>query len=341
MINRKTLGGLVVALILLGLLSWFTTQKRYATVEGGGFEDVLTEPIDASAVHSIRAWIGAAPDSAVELERSGDGWVVASSWGWPAKPALVDQLMTDLGELKGEKRSSSAEVLDDYQIDDEGGLHVVGEGAGGSELFHLVAGKTAPRGGSFVRANGSNDVYASRSSLWSSFGVWGEEPTNPDPKRWLNLQVHRATAVNVESVTIRDGQREIVLQKELAAPADTADSAAADPGREEWTWKPDAAGAFDKSKVDGIVSTLCNLYASDAVVPVEGEEDPYGLASPGRTVTLTLEDGTSTTIAFGNSREEDQKTYLRVGDDGLPALIYDSTVDRVFQERDALKPKES
>ena len=103
----------------------------------------------------------------------------------------METLLDDLSGLKGEKRSSSAEVLADYQIDEENGVHVVGAGTGGSELFHLVVGKTATRGGSFVRRHDSNDVFLAGASLRSSFGVWGDEPKPPEPKRWLELRVHR------------------------------------------------------------------------------------------------------------------------------------------------------
>ena len=58
------------------------------------------------------------------------------------------------------------------QIDEEAGVHIVGRGTGGSELFHLVVGKTALRGGSFVRRYDANDVFLCAASLRSSVGVW-------------------------------------------------------------------------------------------------------------------------------------------------------------------------
>lgn len=334
MMTPRTLTGLAVALVALGALAWGTSQKRYSTVEDGGFEKLLATPIDAGAVQSVRAWLGSSPDSVVNLTREGDGWVVAADWSWPAKGDLVDKLLTDLGELRGERRSSSADVLDDYQIGENTGLHLVGTGAGGSELFHVIAGKQAARGGSFIRRSDSNDVFITSTGLRASFGVWGEEPAAPDAKRWMNLRVHQADRQDVDRISLQDAGKEIVLEKEFAAPADSAGMV----DRADWTWKADASGAFDKGKVDGILGTLCSLYASEAVPP--DAENEYGLADSNRKVQIAFADGHTVTVAFGNTLEEDAKTYFQV-DDGPPALIYDSTVERIFQSRNDLKPTET
>jgi len=340
MMNRKSLTLLAVALVVLGVLSWATTQRRYATVEGGGFEQLMDKPIDGAQVQTIRAWLGSEPDSTVELQRRGDGWILTTSYDWPAKPDLVKTLLDELSGLKGELRSSSADVLADYQIDDDNGVHVIGLGAGGTELFHLVVGKSALRGGSFVRREGSNDVFLAGASLRSSFGVWGDEPKPPQAKRWLELRVHKAERQDIDRIVLHEDGTDITLEKEFseAAPAADDSSGVTMPDRSQWTWKSDQQGDIDKSKADGILGTLCNLYASDVVPPGEGE-DPFGLENAKRSLDITFQDGHSVHIAFGNDAEDGKKTYVRVGDDGLPALIYTSTVDRLFPPRSELKPQ--
>jgi hypothetical protein len=123
-----------------------------------------------------------------------------------------------------------------------------------------------------------------------------------------------------------------------AAPADSAAAAPppAGPDRSDWTWKRDAAGEFDKAKVDGILSTICSLYAFDVAHPDSAAA--YGLAAPTRSVEVALHSGESTSIYFGADADDDKKTYFRVGADGRPAIIYKSTVDRIFQKRQDLKP---
>ncbi|MGQ0721670.1 MAG: DUF4340 domain-containing protein [Candidatus Eiseniibacteriota bacterium] len=357
MISRKILLVLAGVLVALGLLSALTGRSRYATAEHGGFVELLEGSFDAAQVHKVRAWLGSLPDEPVVLERSGEGWAVASRWGWTAKEDLVKRLLDDFQALRGEKRASSSDVLADFEADDEKGLHVVAEAAGGSELFHLIVGKTSVRGGGFVRLAGSDDVYLTQSALRSSFGVWGDEPKAPDAKRWIELRVYQADRLDVDRIVVRDGAKELVLEKEFQlaaaapppAPADSAAAAAAasdtaavpasppGPDRAEWTWKRDAAGEFDKGKADGILSTLCSLYAFDVADPDSAVA--YGLDAPKRSVDLVLQSGETVTIWFGADTEDEKKTWFRVGADGRPAVIYKSTVDRIFQKRQDLKPQ--
>ena len=344
MIGRRTLGILAVALLVMIGLSLMTSKRRYQTVEGGGFVPV-TGGVDAGRISVVRAWLGEDAEHAVELQRSSDGWVVASAWGWKAKDDLVQNLLDDLAGLSGERRSGSGEILSEFEIDDASGLHVLAEGDAGSELFHLVVGKSTTRGGCFVRLAGSDEVLVTSASLRSSFGVWGDEPKAPEAKRWIDLRIHRAERNDVDRVVITDGDREIVLEKvfeepEASAPEEGEESEGpAEVDRSKWTWKPDTAGEFDKGKTDGLVSTLCNLYANDVVEP--GDLDRYGLGAGARRAELTFKDGTTTPIWFGATKGEDDKfVYFRVGAEGDPAEIYKSTVDRIFLARSELKPKE-
>ena len=339
MMSRKTLGMLAGVLVVLGALSYLTSRQRYGAAEGGGFESLLGSNVDAGAVQSIKAWVGAIPDTTVELTRSGDGWVVASRWNWKAKSDLVDKLVEDLKGLSGELRSSSEDVLEDYQIDDGNGMHLVGAGSGGTEMFHLIVGKSATRGGTFVRRNGSDDVYLCTPALRSSFGLWGDERKPPDAKRWIELRVNQTDRTNVDRIVLHDGAAVLTLEKEFPAASAPDSSGVTKPDRANWTWKADAAGAIDKAKADGILGTACNLYATDVVDPA-GAAD-YGLADATRWMELTLSDGTAVKVRFGRVTDEDKKVYLQVGDDGLPAKTYESTVNRLFLKRSELKPQTS
>lgn len=356
MMSRKTLWGLFGALVVVVLLSMFTGRARYSTTEGGGFVTIL-DSFDPADAQSIKAWLGEFPDEPVVLTRSGDGWVVSSRWDWPAKEDLVKRLLDDLDNLKGEKRSSSANVLADFQADDSLGLHLTATGSAGGELFHLVVGKSSVRGGGFVRQEGSDEVFLTQAPLRSSFGVWGDEPKAPDPKRWIELRVEQADRQDVDRIVLHEGGKDIVLEKEFemvaAEPAapDTsgagADSAAAPdtaqaalepkPDRSKWTWKPDAAGEFDKAKADGILSTVCSVYAFDVADP--DSVASYGLDDPSQSVEVFFQDSDPVTIQFGKETEDGKKVYFRVAPDGKPATIYKTTVDRLFPSRADLKPQ--
>ena len=109
MMSRRFLSILAAALVLLIGLSFLASKARYSTARGGGFEDVLERKPDTGQIQSIKAWIGDKPDSTVVLERAGDGWTIPSRYGWKAKTELVQQLLDDFSNMKGEIRSSKAE----------------------------------------------------------------------------------------------------------------------------------------------------------------------------------------------------------------------------------------
>ncbi len=338
MMSQKTIGVLAGALVLFVLTSWLTSRGKYAATEGGGFQDLLDPPVDPQSVQTIKAWVGAIPDTTVELARAGEGWVVSTRWNWPAKKDLVDQLLEDLKNLRGEVRSSSEEVLADYQIDDAEGMHLVATDKGGTELFHIVVGKTAVRGGGFVRKSGSNDVLLTAASLRSPFGLWGDERKPVDPKRWLELRVTDIEREDVDRVVLRDGATEIVLEKVFGPAIPDTAGGAPRPDRTSWTWKRDAKGEFDKARTDGVLGSLCNLYATDVIDPSAAAE--YGLGETARIVELVKNGGETVRIRFGATIDDGKMTVLQVGD-GTPAKIHKSTADRVFPKRSELKPQSS
>jgi len=362
MITRKNLGMLVGALVVLVAASWATSKHRYSAEAGGGFESLLAKPLDPGSVQKIKAWVGALPDSSVELSRNGDGWVVSSRYGWKGKKDLIDRLLEDVKGMRGELRSSSDAVLADYQIDDKKGMHLVGLGASGAEVFHVIVGKTSMRGGNFVRRVGSNNVYLCEASLRSPFGLWGEEMKAPDPKRWIELRVNETSRQDVDRIVLHDGTNETVLEKVFAMaapdttkpkPAPMSETTKADStkkpeppkpagptlDRNNWTWKPDKAGPIDKGKADGILGTLSNLYATDVCDPKNA--DQYGLNPPKRSADLVLKDGKTVTFKFGNTIDAEKMVYMKIGDAGLPAKIYQSTVERIFTKRSELKPSKA
>jgi len=148
-------------------------------------------------------------------------------------------------------------------------------------------------------------------------------------------------------MVLRNGSQEVVLVKEFeeieVPPADddtagTAAEPATTADRTAWTWRPDGAGEFDKNTIDGILGTLCSIYASDVADPANLAD--YGLDDDARTAELVFEDGTTRTIAFGAvSAADEGRVYFRV-DDGDPAEIYKNTADRIFKDRSELSPKQ-
>jgi hypothetical protein len=328
---KRTLVILAIVFVGLLVLSQLTSRRRLATTEGGGFVEIIPTGIDTGEIESLRGWLGSAPDTLVELKRAGDGWVVASLYDWPVQENRVTQLLDDVAGLSGELRSSTEAVLPDYQIDDESGFHLIGGRAGGSEVFHIVIGKNSPRGGSFIRNAGSNDVYAASASFRSNFGLYGDDPGPPEGGRWADKQVLNVERNDVDKVVLTTPDDTIVLEKAFETPEEEG----ALPDRTQWTWIDDDRGEFDKAKADRVLNAICRLYAADIVDPAG--IDTLGLGDTARVGEITLSNGTVERVRFGAQNEASQQVYF-VKDGGMPATIHTSTVDRIFVARADLSP---
>lgn len=111
---------------------------------------------------------GDEPDNKVVVSRSSAGeWVVESLYNAPARANFISGLIKDLSELKGEWRADNPDVLGDFQIRDEEGLHIVIEGAGGQVIYHAVVGLKALKWNmNFIRQAGTSMVvYVPRGFL--------------------------------------------------------------------------------------------------------------------------------------------------------------------------------
>jgi hypothetical protein len=342
MTNLRKLIGILVVLFVVLFLAQMLTDRRGPTVERGGFESLVDPSLDMGSIDVIRGWLAASPDTTVQLRREGEGWVVASAHDWPARDDRVETLLDQLEGLSGEKRSSSADVLDDYQIGEENGFHLVAETAQGAEIVHLVVGKNAG-GGEFVREEGSNDVYLTRAGFRNSFGVWGESPTLNE-RQWVNTEVVKIDAGEIDRVALRSDGSEIVLERqfETLPPSSGDDEEGVDLGgeagldRNQYTYAPDAAGPFDKAAADRIVRTVSSLHAYDVADP--DSVDAYGLGDDADVVEIQMIDGTEHVIRFGEVTDDERQYFMREG--GKPARIHKGTPERVFVDRATLSPKE-
>lgn len=340
--RRMALLAIVLA-VLVGLAK-LTGDKRLETAKGGGFATLVGESVDMNTVDVIKGWIGAKPDSAVELKRSGEKWVVATRWDWPAKEPQVKSLLDDLTGLRGEQRPSNDKVLSEFQLADDNGFHLVGSKSGGSELFHLVVGKSAG-GGDFVRKEGSKDVYLSTKAIRTKFGLWGDDPKPPQQSRWVDLNVFKVDHATIDKVVLRSSDGEIVLERSFAplvAPAgsDTAgpvvDVGAPAVDRTNYTYRADGKGAIDKNKADQVVRAVSSLYAAEALDPSRNLAE-LGLSPPERIVEVTDSTGTTTRILFGKPATDPNRLYFQL-EGRPPAEINKATVERIFADRKSLAP---
>lgn len=333
MLSPRNLIVLAVLLVVLGGLYFATSGRRANFDEAGGFTAIVPAGFEADVVYGITA---RKQGEALELSRTGDGWVLSSRHDAPANENKVATLLGNLESAEGEFRSASAAALGDYALADTSALHLELRGEGGDILLHLLLGKRSG-GGNFVRRDGSDEVYLASHNFLGDFGIWGDEISAPRPQTWMDLAVFSAPRDSVRAVTIEGPEVQLAMEKEFAAP-DTSAAAAA-PREYEWrVTRPDDFLAV-KTRADGIVGSLASMRMSDVVSG--GEVDPaWGLGEDAALVRVLLASGDEVVLEFGAPLEGDENArYFRVRGEPLvwkaPGYLYNN----IFKPVDELRPE--
>jgi len=349
MLNRRNLIILAVVVVVLMAVSLLQQRSHEERTSQPSSDVLLAGTFTPDDLGRITLGQGDRPE-AVVLASQPDGWVVATAWDAAASDRRIDSLLQSLSQLRGEFRSDSPDVLADYGFTDSTTVLIRGYDRSDQLAFALDVGEKPDRGaGCFVKLPDQSAVYLTGESLLADLGLY-QGPGVPQAKQFLDLQAYQVDKQAVDTITLHDGDQTIALEKVFpepaAAPADS-DTTAAVPAvdRSTWEWRLTAPRrtAAAKTKVDGLLATASSIRAQDVVDP---DVDPatYGLADPAKRVVLTLADGTTVTLDFGQSREaaEGQAAgvYFRVAGEPTVWVVGDWTVKSLFKSVDDLLPTE-
>jgi hypothetical protein len=96
---------------------------------------------------------------------------------------------------------------------------------------------------------------------------------------------------------------------------------------EDDTWKLDGDDTFEveATTVENLISTLAEMTSVRTLDDVEDLSE-YGLANPSQTVTLTLQDGTTYNIYFGDSNESTGNDYVYVDNNTTKVYTVDYSI---------------
>ncbi len=266
------------------------------------------------------------------LERSGEGWILPTSYGHPAAADKVERVLDELAGLMGDFRSDNKSVLADYALDEKQAIHLRALDLSGAELGHLLVGnQLSGASGCFLRRSGEDIAYAVRGNLLGSLGVWGEK-RELEANSFLDLAAFDVDREQVDRLRIIDAGGELELTKIFDAPP--ADTVAVD--RSQYGWNSGAL-TLDKAKADGVLGALASIRAQNLLDPA-GE---HGFGDDLRRVELQLAGGESRVIEFGNVvAEPDAGIAMRVYGDDAVYLVYERLPDRIFKTREELLPDE-
>jgi len=348
MLKSRSLIILVIVLVALGAISLIQSLSHRKATSRSNTSPVLTGDFTTEDLSRIE--IGYGPDKdVVVLEKLPDNWVVRSAYSHRANQSRVDNLLRDLSDLQGEFRSDSPQVLVDYGFTDSTSISIVGYVAGKTNpLFSVEVGKKPTRSvGNFVKVPGSSAVYLTSKGILGSLGLYGD-PEKPQNKHFFELEAHKCERLDVDAITLYDGDSVVALVKEFEEPEPAADDTTGvvpEIDRKIYEWKltePVAKTAL-KTKGDGVLGSIVNVRAVDVADP-DAEPSHYGLDNPQKRVKIRMQDGTETVIIIGNMQDASEGNqagyYLQVGNDKTVWVVSEYLIKNIFKGYEELLPEE-
>jgi len=293
---------LVIAFAVLGALYVRQKAKRPQATQGLGYTQILDRPLTDDALGGFKCYLAGQEDQAVHVAKKDGRWVVESRFGAEADESKVTGLLDQIKDLRGERRSSSKEVLDQYGLEDESVLHLVLLNPQGEEVRRLFLGKRGSDWNqTFVRRQDSNDVYLVRENLRSPFGLYGETNDQaPENKPWLNLTVMKAPKEDLTRIEVGSPYRRLILElQEEKAPSPSGATDAPPIVNKKWVVaEPAGIGAPKESGINRLTGAFASVNASDVVD--RGGLEKYGLDSPDSVCTVVTQAGEIHRLFVGN-----------------------------------------
>ena len=282
------LAAILVVLVVVALM-----VKRQPTptrlVDEVGWERLAPDSLRAEMISGIDLYQGGQPDQVLSLRRQGDRWQVPSYFNAPVRPRRIEVLLEQIGSLEGELRADRAELLGEFDLEEQQALHLrVYTDDETEPALHLLAGKGARRSG-FVRLLDDSRVYNVDLNLHSVAGLWGESLGNvPEAETWLQLRMNEIPSEEVVGLELESPRGHFRFSRLEPEAAEAAEGEA----EAKRLWRVEAPAVdyeVNQQLLDRLAVALGTLRADDIVDGSKIAE--YGLADGVYRATLTVQSG--------------------------------------------------
>lgn len=292
----------VCAAALVGI-SKLMEKDEGSIIEESGYEDIAPEEFLKTDVAWFEVWRGGKEDTKVIINRTEDSWSVGSRYNAPADTDKVDKFLDLYKGLMGIVRSTSADVLPDYNLTSDQAVHIKIVMKGDTKKpLELLVGKES----GFVRKEGDNTVYAIDRDFNEVLGIYGDTDT-PEGSKWLDKKILSLEKDAVAGLQVTYPDKKLVFEKkEKETPSADAEKEednkdAEKNKKKEYEWHivsgiPEGLGA-KPNPAKKILEKLTDLKCTDAVDPEQKKK--WGLDTPGFSLVVTKEDKSTVEIKGG------------------------------------------
>jgi hypothetical protein len=295
--KRNHLITLVLAALVLGGIAYLTSQKDNIDTPSRMGQLLLKDlPID-----DIAAVVMSGPEGTTRIEKSTDGWIVPSKYGYYANFEKLQRAVLELSEAKVEHEIDVNEAQKNEMNITADSSRIQLLGAEDNLLAEIILGDTrenaaaatAPYGGMptgrFVSVDGGETVVVISEVL--------NDPSRGRAINWVDTEIPGVKASDLITINITGPDREPVnfTRKTI----NKLELANLKEGEE-----------FDDTNIYSVENALSYLHFSDIADPALSDDD-LGMVDP-IVYEATAIRGTVYTVKIGGSPEGSEDRYARI-----------------------------
>ena len=288
-----TPGLIVLALVTVATVaaSGIAVDARYslAVLEAEGGEAVF--PAFRGGAGGVAAIEVGRAEGGFALERRGDGWANTGLGGYPARPELIETVLSGIADLRYlEPKTARPALFPRLAVEDPGpgagSTRLTLRDAHGGTLADIIVGKARPRSANAHRAG----VYVRLPGRERAWLAEGTLDVRRDAPGWSDREIVDIDARSVRSMTLRHADGEVV------------DLHRASPGDRKLTLRnlPVGAAVAHQHQIDFMSGLAKGLSFVDA--RAGGPSDPA--VAPGVEVTVESADHLRVTLRAGHPAED-------------------------------------
>lgn len=265
--HQQILAGILIVQIILGVITFWPRS-------GGA---AATQPIfpDLDVADIATLTITDDQGTSIVLRRSGDNWGLPEAGDYPANAATITPILDKFTQLDTATLVARTEASHKaLQVADDNFVRRIDVAMKDGTTHTLYLGSSPRYTATHFRVAGQAETY-----LTAALSTW---ELNTAATSWVDTNYRSLDAATVTQVTLQNANGTFKLVK----------------SGEEWTLA-DLAGdeIIAPAKAADIVSKVTRITLQRPLGLTE--EASYGFAAPAATVTLTMEDGSVTTLRIG------------------------------------------
>ncbi len=266
--HQQILAGILIVQIILGVITFWPRSGN-----AGAAQSVFPD-LDVADIATLT--ITDDQGTRIVLRRSGENWSLAEAGDYPARASSITPLLDKFTQLDTATLVARTEASHKaLQVADDGFVRRIDIGMRDGATHTIYLGSSPRYTATHFRVAGQAETY-----LTAALSTW---EMNTAATSWIDTSYRTIDVATVKEVTLQNANG---FFKFVKAEDDT------------WTLA-DLAGdeVIAPAKTADIVSKATRITLQRPLGLTD--EASYGLAAPAATVTLTIEDGSVTTLRVG------------------------------------------